>query len=331
MDIAIKDVLGFGKVSERLIDVIAAGVGAATRPYLIKKTAEARAFEIKLISDALSTSGQSGEAVYEDGKIKLLENAKENSLPQVADRAVNRERFKQISQQQNTEAVCANAAAELADDTDVPEEKPDLEWITRFFRIAEDMPTDGLQQIWGKILAGEIRQPGSFSLRTLDLLRNVSKSEAEAFAKLAPFVARQNELYFFLREDEFEFGKNGMPTFNEIVALKDAGLVASDPMLTMNSPATTKNAEGWYISGPTMLGLRYPNGKPAVSFSIGLLTRAGIEILKLNPQPTNWEVLNNLAKLHKCPGITAITGTPVWIENGGSINIQNPQPFSIDD
>ena len=66
----------------------------------------------------------------------------------------------------------------------MPAEKPEPEWVSRFFDIAAGITTEQLQYLWGRILAGEIKQPGSFSLRTLDVLRNLSRKEAESFVKL---------------------------------------------------------------------------------------------------------------------------------------------------
>ena len=37
-----------------------------------------------------------------------------------------------------------------------------------FFNIAEDISSDDMQALWGRIFAGKIKQPKSHSLRTLD-------------------------------------------------------------------------------------------------------------------------------------------------------------------
>jgi Protein of unknown function (DUF2806) len=60
----------------------------------------------------------------------------------------------------------ADAQAEIEDD-----------WLNLFARLAEDKSSDDLRRLFGKILAGEIKKPGSFSLRTIQLLSTVSKDE----------------------------------------------------------------------------------------------------------------------------------------------------------
>jgi hypothetical protein len=59
--------------------------------------------------------------------------------------------------------VLGAAAEELAKLTSVPDEKPDSTWTIRFLGYAEGMADPYLQELWGKVLAGEIEQPGSGS------------------------------------------------------------------------------------------------------------------------------------------------------------------------
>ena len=47
------------------------------------------------------------------------------------------------------------------------------------------MSSEELQTLWGRVLAGEIKSPGTFSLRTLEFLKNTSHEEALKIAKLA--------------------------------------------------------------------------------------------------------------------------------------------------
>ena len=73
---------------------------------------------------------------------------------------------------------------ELENETKVSEEKVNEDWITRFFNTIEDINNEQLQQLWAKILAGEIKQPNSYSLRTLELIKNLTIKEEELFSKI---------------------------------------------------------------------------------------------------------------------------------------------------
>lgn len=69
-----------------------------------------------------------------------------------------------------------------------PDERPNDDWLFRWRDAASEVSEPELQRLWGRLLAGEIRSPGDFSLRTLECLRNLSIEDARAIAKLAPFV-----------------------------------------------------------------------------------------------------------------------------------------------
>ena len=44
-------------------------------------------------------------------------------------------------------------------------------------------PNLEMQLIWAQLLAGEVAEPGTFSLRTLQLVRNLQESDARLFRK----------------------------------------------------------------------------------------------------------------------------------------------------
>ena len=60
----------------------------------------------------------------------------------------------------------------------------DKDWFTRYFNIVQDISNEDIQDLWAKLLAGEIKQPGSFSYRTLETLKNMTTDEAELFTKI---------------------------------------------------------------------------------------------------------------------------------------------------
>src|SRR5690606_25427708 len=118
------------------------------------------------------------------------------------------------------------AADDLRNEQSVTDEPLDEDWKTRFFNIAEDISNEEMQSLWGKILAGEIKQPKSYSLRTLELLKNLSKEEAEVFTKFAQLritTANNNVIY---NEDHGEFLKSEFGiTFLDRLLLTELGLI----------------------------------------------------------------------------------------------------------
>ncbi|HWQ07093.1 MAG TPA: DUF2806 domain-containing protein, partial [Feifaniaceae bacterium] len=86
------------------------------------------------------------------------------------------------------EAIVDKAFEELQKETEVTSEPVDDDWLVRFFNSVEDISDDTMRTIWGRILAGEIVKPKSFSARTLDALKNISKNEAELFQTLVSYT-----------------------------------------------------------------------------------------------------------------------------------------------
>lgn len=86
-----------------------------------------------------------------------------------------------IRSQANREKIAGLVIDELnKSGVALPQINPlDEDWQTRFYRYASDISTEQGQMLWAKLLAGEIRQPGSFSLQALDILRNLTKENAE--------------------------------------------------------------------------------------------------------------------------------------------------------
>ena len=102
----------------------------------------------------------------------------------IEQRSTSRREYQERKRQENIERITSIAAAELVSEQAVPNERPDPDWITRFFGNAEDVTSEQLQELWGRILAGEIKRPGSYSLRSLEFVKSIGKQEADLFEKL---------------------------------------------------------------------------------------------------------------------------------------------------
>lgn len=115
----------------------------------------------------------------------------------------------------------------------------DFDWFMRFFDSVGNITNEELHQLWGKVLAGEITQPKTCSLRTLDLIRNLTPDEARAFEKLCKYVLTSGITRFvfdmgFLDEKEGhaecrEFmASEGLSYSNSVIPLVEAGLLTLD-------------------------------------------------------------------------------------------------------
>jgi uncharacterized repeat protein (TIGR03899 family) len=97
------------------------------------------------------------------------------------DRTQKRARISALRKQQNLEAVIQKSL-EYCSSTEVSD-KADPDWFTTFTQLAEDVSNSSMQNLWAKILAGEISQPGSFSTKTLKTFRTMNITDAKLLAK----------------------------------------------------------------------------------------------------------------------------------------------------
>ena len=80
----------------------------------------------------------------------------------------------------NVRSVVTKAAEQLEGKT-VPDKEPDPDFVSMFFNYAQNVSSEQFQILWAKVLAGEVKHPGSVSLHTLRILRGLDKHTAECF------------------------------------------------------------------------------------------------------------------------------------------------------
>ena len=93
-----------------------------------------------------------------------------------------------ITEERNIEAVVAGAFQNLA--TDTTRESGDIgeirtEWLEEFGQVAGSGSEEWVKQTYARILAGEIKRPGTFSRRTVQAVRSMNQSTAERFQQAA--------------------------------------------------------------------------------------------------------------------------------------------------
>lgn len=103
----------------------------------------------------------------------------------------------------------------------------DFDWFMRFFEAVGNVSDETMQNLWAKILAREIAQPSTFSLKTVDVMRNLSKRDAELFIKVCShsFISSATN-YFLPNEDEF-IEYVGIQ-YADIMKLSELGLIFND-------------------------------------------------------------------------------------------------------
>jgi hypothetical protein len=161
---------------------------------------------------------------------------------------------------------------EKAEDKEAGESEPVVDinpdWLNRFTSFAQDVSTEELQGVWGRLLAGEIRRPGSFSISSLRVLAELDAEVARSFDE----VFRQSVAGHVPRPEKFE-GE----VLERFAVLENAGLVQADTFLQMQ---IQKNSDGFgYFLGETHLLKVTPSANSTViNFPVIRITRIGMQI-----------------------------------------------------
>lgn len=106
----------------------------------------------------------------------------------LAQRAQRRIQMQHERQQYNLEQVIALAAEYCPEQVSSQDVDPD--WFQQFCDLIINISNTNMQQLWAKILAGEIASPGRFSLKTLHMLQKMSYKEAQALQCAASVTCR---------------------------------------------------------------------------------------------------------------------------------------------
>jgi hypothetical protein len=114
--------------------------------------------------------------------------------PAFAERAIENYLGKMAVQQENKDQVVRNAVEDLRRDPTANEAgELDPAFLDRFERHAEEAGTEALREKWGRVLAAEIRDPGSITPRVMRIVDVIEASAAKLFegfclSRLANFV-----------------------------------------------------------------------------------------------------------------------------------------------
>lgn len=274
------DILGLAEVTKsisqpmcKLIECVSAGCGKVYEPWHVKRMANAKAHELNVIAKSLKNN-QDIHIQYQDGIVRADGNIQQN----LAQRAAVRVGHQEMTKQLNIERVVDLAAKELSKQDQVPDLPVDKDWMMRFFEYVSRVNDEEVQKLWSQILTGEIREPGTFSPRTLDVLRNLSRREAELFQNLSKIILNTGK-YDFLYGNNDLTAKYGID-FYSIITLADSGLISSTSLSytasLLEREVSLFNSEDYVCIISSKIANQYN-----IQLSIYALTQAGKELQTL--------------------------------------------------
>lgn len=233
-----------------------------------------------------------------DAKIyERIENAKADTAIEIENqyRKDFVDKYIKIRDKQKVENainIVAKAEQQFNEGEQVSSEPVDKDWLNRFLDYAEDVSEEEMQKIWARILAGEVKQPKSFSLRTLDVLRNMTKEEAELFVEISKYVyGGQNIL-----------NEKSIIKFESILTLNDIGLVLLE---SINNTVKIPSNGKIYLKLTKNKRLNIDSNESVnkeVNIHIYALSKAGEELYKIVDTNISLDVVQFIANKIKSEG-----------------------------
>ncbi|MBQ0932654.1 DUF2806 domain-containing protein [Ideonella alba] len=276
----------------KLVETVSAGLGRVYEPTHVRRLARAE-------GDKMVVLAKAGIEVSE-----------------IQQRAAERWLAVEGQRQLNIEAVADKATKELP--SSVSDKPVDAGWAARFFDECKDVSDEEMQSMWARLLAGEVAQPGTYSLRTLRVLGTLSQHEASNFGLLCSMtVLGASMTPFFLMERQGFFDDQGL-RFNVIQQLEAAGLVQREPLGLVVKGRTGPLILTPLGDGPILAGMRH---LPDIPFDIEVgtvsFTQAGQEIAGLWKGAANAQHLDWIQVRLTGQGWRMESHQPTLLEGGG--------------
>ena len=159
--------------------------------------------------------------------------------PAFAQRALAHHLESTLRSQNNRERVVSEALEDLRREPPSAEQAtsgPDTispEILDRLENYASGASTQEVQERWGRVLASEVRRPGTFSLKVLRIIDELDYKVAETFEKFASFRVDEHVPKVLIEKLQY---------VDELLLL-DAGLIV-DPGLGQTSPYRDVEIDG---------------------------------------------------------------------------------------
>ena len=219
------------------------GIGALLEPWHKRRIGEAEIDLQRRRRLALAQTEQeiraieSGTKCLEGGRLVDVSLEGESPpAPTLAERLQHNVLADQMRQEVNVARAVLQAEGaaleegELADGQPPPDREVDDDWLYRWRDSASTVSNEKLQDLWGRALAGEVKSPGTFSLRTLEFLKNLSQQEAQLIEKLAPFVIDGNSVHRDWSEDRHTSLESYGISGSDLMMLDNLGVIDDSPL-----------------------------------------------------------------------------------------------------
>ncbi|MEQ1751162.1 MAG: DUF2806 domain-containing protein [Prosthecobacter sp.] len=255
--VSFKDLLGLSKPCTVLVEKISDAVGGLCRPWQMKRLAITKA------------------------EVEVMKTHKSIQITDIKQRAILRFGEEQIQYQRNMEAVVKKALLNV--DEDAQPNNIENDWLTYLFDKARIVSDNQMQNVWARILAGEANAPGSFSKRSINLVSEMGKRDAEMLNVLRQFCWEFGDQLVLVVPEVTSFGDKHGLDFACLRHLESLGLISfSDDIFGGGLVCSGRSILGSYFGKALHLHREKDEwAGDTISVGSGALTPVAHELLRL--------------------------------------------------
>lgn len=177
------------------VEIVPTGLKAGAKSRIVSAIDRLGGNLVELVNVPLENHLKKGRAVGR-ADVKLIDGLGEIRLqqlhqnPEFAAKALEQHLKTAISRQENKAHVVVQALEDLRNDPPTDEQSaagPEAvseDFMNRFERYAEDATSDQVRERWGRVLASEVRIPGTFSAKVLRLVDEMEAATAILFERV---------------------------------------------------------------------------------------------------------------------------------------------------
>jgi len=195
----------------------------------------------------------------------------------------------------NSAKAVLYAEEQLAGDSQkAPDRQVDEDWLYTWKEYAGRVASEDLQRLWGSVLAGEIKSPGRYSIRTMEFLKTLSKAEAEVISKLARYALGGQ----IVRSQKAYLESNSI-NFDLLLRMQELGIVSGVEgmgLSTVYRAIGTGKFRQPLISNGKALIIEHDDPEKTLQLEVYPLTEVGKQVLELGSFESDIDYLKLVGK-----------------------------------
>lgn len=200
----------------------------------------------------------------------------------------------ELRKQKNLEQIFEKAEKIIDNEQPQSQEKSsntlNEDWLSYYIENASKISDEQVQDLWAKILAGEIIKPKTFSKRTIDILLRLSSEEAQLFEKICGYIVEIDNTPVIINEEPLNSANYF--TYFDIMRLGEFGLINSSHTNRLSVSVSTTDKFAIVYGEDVIIGI--PEKPTDIAFQIFPLTISGIELFRITSLNRKYNYIKNL-------------------------------------